>query len=134
MQRLEHEYLAAGEEGSDDLERGVLRGGADQDDRAVFHRSQEGVLLGFVEPVNLIDKKDRGALGSKQGTAFGLVNDVPHIFYAGRDGGQLIKIAVQRLGNDVGERRFSNAGRPPEYEGGKIPAFNHRPENAARSD
>ena len=34
---LEDEYLAAGEEGSDDLEGGVLRGGADQDDSACLH-------------------------------------------------------------------------------------------------
>ena len=134
MQRLEHEDLATGKKGSDDLERRVLRGGADQDHRAVFHRSQERILLGFVEPVDLVDKEDRGAFAGKQGSAFGLVYDIPDILYTGRNRGQLIEIALQRLGDDMGERGLSHPGRSPENEGRQVPALDHGPENAARSD
>jgi hypothetical protein len=36
-----------------------LGGGANQDDVAGLHARQKGILLGLVEPVNLVDEEDR---------------------------------------------------------------------------
>ena len=52
---------AARKQGRDDLERRVLGGGADEDDAARLDVGQEGILLGLVEPVNLVHEEDRTA-------------------------------------------------------------------------
>ncbi len=59
--------MTAGEQGGDDLERGIFGGGADQDDRSRFHIGQKGILLGFVEAVDLIDKDDGPAVFAEAG-------------------------------------------------------------------
>ena len=58
VQRLEYQYLAAGEQGGDDLKRGVFGRGADDGQQAFFHIGQEGILLTFVEAVDFIDKEN----------------------------------------------------------------------------
>jgi hypothetical protein len=60
-QRAQLKHARAGEERPHDLKVGVLRRRADEDDRAVLHVRQEGVLLGLVEAVDLIHQQD-GAL------------------------------------------------------------------------
>ena len=57
-ERLQDIYLAAGQEGSDDLEGRVLRRSADKDDGTVLDRTEQGILLGLVEAVDLVDEKD----------------------------------------------------------------------------
>ena len=57
-QGVQHKHLAAGQQRAVDLKGGVLRGGADQNDAALFHKGQKGVLLGLVEAVNLVHKDD----------------------------------------------------------------------------
>ena len=62
IQGIEHKYLAAGKKRGVDLKGGVFRGGADQNDGPPFHIGEKGILLGFVEAVNLIHEQD--GLGS----------------------------------------------------------------------
>ena len=62
LQRLQHVHLAAGEQGADDFERGVLRCGADEGDHALLHGTQQGVLLGLAEAVYLVDEEDGAGL------------------------------------------------------------------------
>ena len=49
---------AAGEQGGDDLEGRIFGGRADEADGAVLDVGQEGVLLGFVEAMDLVDEED----------------------------------------------------------------------------
>src|SRR4051812_14869875 len=58
-QRLENKDPGARQQGANDLEAGILRGGADECDGAVFRRREQAILLGFVEPVDLVNKKNR---------------------------------------------------------------------------
>jgi len=60
-QRSELKDARSANQRADDLEVGVLRRRADQDDRAVFDVRQQRVLLRLVEAVNLVDQQD-GAL------------------------------------------------------------------------
>ena len=48
----------AREQGVVEVEGGVFGGGADEDEGAVFDVGEEGVLLGFVEAVDFVDKED----------------------------------------------------------------------------
>ena len=78
---------AAGEQRGDDFEGGVLGGGSDEADRAVLDVGQEGVLLGLVEAVDLIDEED-GA-GAESRRFFGVDHDLLDLLDAGEDGGEL---------------------------------------------
>ena len=42
-----------------DLEVRIFCGGADQHDQPLLHCGKKGVLLGLIEPVNLIEEQDR---------------------------------------------------------------------------
>jgi len=53
---LQYVNLGAAEQGGIHFEGGVFGGGADEGEQAAFHIGQEGVLLGFVEAVDFIDK------------------------------------------------------------------------------
>ena len=57
-QRFELEDAAAADQRPVDAEIGVFGGRANQDDGAVFHPGQKGVLLGLVEAVYLVDEED----------------------------------------------------------------------------
>ena len=58
FERFELEHAGAAEQRGDDFKRWVFRGRADQGDRAVLDGVQEGVLLGLVEAMDLVDEED----------------------------------------------------------------------------
>ncbi len=58
-QAFEHQHLRPGQKRGVQLEGGVLGGGADEQDGAVFHMRQEPVLLRLVEAVDLVDEQER---------------------------------------------------------------------------
>ena len=60
-QLFQDEQPGAADEGAVHLETGVLRGGPDEGDVAALHPGQQGVLLGLVEAMNLVQEQD-GAL------------------------------------------------------------------------
>ena len=57
-QGSEGEDLHPGKEGRHDLEGGVFRGGADENDLSALHVGEKGVLLELVEPVKFVDEED----------------------------------------------------------------------------
>ncbi len=61
IERLEHQHARAREERRDQLEGRILGRGANEDDRAVFHDRQEGILLRAIEAMNFIDE-EKGSL------------------------------------------------------------------------
>src|SRR5699024_3709335 len=56
---LEHEDLAARKQSPVDFKGGVLRRRADEDDTALFHKRQKGVLLRLVKAVDLVYEQHR---------------------------------------------------------------------------
>ena len=62
LQRVQGQDPRARQQGPVDLERRVLRRRADEDDGAVLDGRQEGVLLGLVEAVDLVDEQDGAAV------------------------------------------------------------------------
>ena len=55
-ERIEPEKMAAAEERRVDIESGVVRRGADEAHTAFLHVGQQQILLGLVEPVQLVDE------------------------------------------------------------------------------
>ncbi len=109
LQRVD---AAAGEQRRIDFERGILGGGADEADGSALDPWQEGILLGAVEAVNLIDEED-GA-GAPGGGFFRVGHDLLDFFYAGEDGGEFDEGGFGGFGDDFGEGGFADAGRAPE--------------------
>ena len=97
---VQHEDLAAGEQGGVDLEAGVFGGGADQHDAAPLHIGQERILLGLVEAVDLVYKQD-GLLAEPQGFLGGL-HDRFDLFDAAGYGAEIHKFGLGAAGDDAG--------------------------------
>ena len=111
LQWLEDIDLTTGQQGGNDFERGVLRRGTDEGDDALFHRSQQRVLLALRETVYLVDKQDGILL------ALGLVNHLAHLLHAAAYGTQRVEGAMQHVADDHGQGGLSDARRAPENHG-----------------
>ena len=59
LQRLQFEYPRTRQQRAVDFKIRVLRRCADQRHRTVLHERQQVILLGFVEPVDLVDEQYR---------------------------------------------------------------------------
>ncbi len=110
MRATEGVDAAAGEERGVDFEGGIFGGGADKADGAALDVGQEGVLLGLVEAMDLVDEED-GAR-AEAGGFFGLDHDLLDLLDAGEDGGELDEGGSGELGDDLGEGGFADAGGP----------------------
>ena len=109
------EDAQAGEQGVVEMEGGVFSGGADEDEGAVFDVGQEGVLLGFVEAVDFVDKED--GFAADGAFLLGLRHGFADFFDAGEDGGEADVARVEGVGEEQGKGGFAAAGRPPEEHG-----------------
>ncbi len=113
-ERLQYVDAGAGEQRPIDFERGILGGGANEANVTFFHVRQEGVLLGFVEAVNLVDEDD-GARAVLAG-AFGIGHHLLDFFDSGEDRGELDELRLGHARDNFCERRFPRAGRTPKDE------------------
>ena len=123
---------AAGEERGVDFEGGVLGGGADEADGAALDVGEEGVLLGLVEAMDLVDEED-GA-GAEAGGLFGVDHDLLDLLDAGEDGGELDEGGLGERGDDLGEGGLADAGWAPEDHGGGVVVFDGEAEGLAGAE
>ena len=112
-QRLELENLRARGERAVDEEERIVRGGADQRDRAVLDVRQQNVLLGLVEAVDLVDEED-GFLAAGPAALPGGFEERPQDRHVGQHAAGPLEAAAGRPGDDLGERGFAAAGRAVE--------------------
>ena len=132
VEAAQDEDLGAGEERGVQLERGVLGGGADEDDGALLHQGKEAVLLGAVEAVDLVDEQQRGpALGMAQA---GGLEDLLEVGDAGEDGADLDEGGVGRGGEEAGDGGLADAGRAPEDGRAERAGGEHVAERGARAE
>ena len=115
-ERLEDDDLAAGQERAVQLERRVLGRGADEDDVPGFDVREEDVLLGAVEPVDLVEKQDR-ALALTGAQTPRLLEDLAHLLDARRDGRVRQEERGRLRGDQARQGRLPDTRRPPEDEG-----------------
>src|SRR5699024_8184075 len=115
-------YLAAGEQRAVYLKGGILGGGADEDDAALLHKGEEGVLLGLVEAVNLVDKDD-GAL-AVAAVVLRLLHHRADLLDAAGDGREADARGPGVAGDHPGKAGFAHPRRPPEDHRGDAVALN----------
>ena len=126
---LQHEDLAAGQQRGIDFEGRVLRGGPDEDDAALLHIGEEGVLLGLVEPVDFVHEAE-GA-GAVDFGFFRLFHDFLDFLDAAGDGAEIHEAGLCAVRDDSRQGGLAHAGRPPEYHGGNQILLQHLPKNLA---
>ena len=126
IEAAQHQDLAARQERAVQLERRVLRRGADQGDRAVLDIGQEAVLLGAVETVDLVDEQ-QGALAVLAALAGGL-EDPAQVGHAGEHRRQWLEMQVGVLGQQAGDRRLAAARRPPQDQRAELAVGQHAAE------
>ena len=122
-QGFQDKDLAAGEQRIDHLEGRVFSCSTYQDHGPVLHSSEQGILLGLVETVNLIDEKYGCSLACREyGFPFGLgqFDDFPHILHSAADCGEGMELTVQGICDYPGQCGLSDAWRPPKDEGTKL--------------
>ena len=116
--------MAAREQGRDHLEGGIFRGGADEDHRAAFHIGQKGVLLRFVEAVDLVDEDDGALVVAFVGVG-GILHHGLDVADAGKDGAELDEAVAGTAFDDAGDGGFPGSGRAPEDERVIFPGGDH---------
>src|SRR5690606_22461639 len=89
---LEGQHLRTGKKRGVELETGIFRGRADENDRAVFHHRQEAVLLGAVEAMDFIDEQQGTLPGAAGGT--GCLENLLEISHARKDRRNLLEAIV----------------------------------------
>src|SRR5687767_4378564 len=85
-QLIEHEDSRPRQQCPSDLEGWILSCGANESNCSILHRVQECVLLGLIEAMNLVDKKNGAPTEFTFMTSLG--NCFAQIFHTGKDSGE----------------------------------------------
>ena len=93
IQRLQHEHPRAREQRAVDFKAGVLGGGADQGDGAVFGGREQAILLGLVEAMNLVHEQ-HGAGTARIQPAAGEIDDLADAGHALGDRAERLEDAL----------------------------------------
>ena len=115
VHRFKHIYLTAAQQRRYNLERRVLGGGAYKCDYTLLHGAKQRVLLRLIEAVNLVDKQKGGAR-IEEVFALRLLDNLPHVLDARRNGRERVERSIESRSHDVCKRGLAHTRRSPEYE------------------
>ena len=128
----QHQHLGARQQRADQLEGRVLGRGPDEDNGAVLDDRQEGVLLGAVEAVDLVDK-EQGAAADLAALARRLEH-LAQVGDAGKHSRQRLEFEIGAVRQQACDRGLAAAGRPPQDHRGELPARDHSSDRAIRAE
>jgi hypothetical protein len=116
-----------------ELEGRVLGRGAHQDDVAALDVGQEGVLLGAVEAVDLVDE-EQGAPAGRGAQPLGVGHDALDLGDPRDHRREGHELGARRGGDQARERRLAGPRRAPEDQGRHPVRFDHPAQEAVRPD
>ena len=128
VEPLEDEHAGPRQQRRIELEGRVLGGGAHQNDGAVFHMRQEGVLLAAVEAVDLVDEQQRAA--SLLAARLGGVEHLAQVGHAGMNGRELLEMKIGEIGEQPRHGGLARARRSPEDHRGEPAGLDHARQHA----
>ena len=124
-QRVQHEHAAARQQGAVDLKGRVFGRRADEDDAPLLDVGQKSVLLRLIEAVDFVHEHNRA--DAEMPVTFRLLHHLPDFLDAAGDGGEVDEMALRLMGDNLRERGFTHARRPPEImEDTKSPSIMRR--------
>ena len=115
-----------------DLEERVLGGGPDEHQQSGLHRRQEGVLLGLVEPMDLVEEQDGAHIAFTQ-TGFRRSHQFPDVLHAGVDGREFSKLLSGHPRDEPGQRRLTRSRRTPEDHRRQAVGLDQSPQGTSRA-
>ncbi|GIU89526.1 MAG: hypothetical protein KatS3mg010_0625 [Acidimicrobiia bacterium] len=114
-ERLQPEQRAARQQWSGEREERVLGRRADEDEQAFLDEREQHVLLCAAEAVHLVEEEDRAAALLTQPGA-GALGDLAHVLHPRAHRREDLERLGGRAGDQLGDRRLADTGRPPEDE------------------
>ena len=124
---LELKHRGTAEDGVEHIEIGILRGGGDKGDFSVFDVFQQGLLLLFVEGLNLVQIQQH-PIGGHKGIQLG--HNVFNVSGGGGGGIELVQGAVGLLCDNIGNGGLSRAAGAIENHIGDISGVNKPAQDA----
>ena len=132
-QRLEAPDPHPRQERAVDLEVRILGRGADQGHGPVLDMRQQGVLLGLVEPVDLVEEED--AARALQGQSLLRLGDrIPDLDDARHDGRQAREMGADLGGEQPRQAGLAGSRRAPQEERREVAPADAPPERSAIAD
>ena len=125
---LEFKDRAAAQDRIKNIEIGILRRGGNQRDLAVFNVLQQGLLLLFVEGLDLVEVQQH-AVGREKGVE--LPDDLLDIRSGGGGRVELVERALRGVCDDVRDGRLAGAARPVEDQVRYLAGFDHAAQHFA---
>ena len=116
-----------------DLEVGVLRRRADQGDRAVLDVGQQGILLGLVEAMDLVEEQHAPGAVEVQ-PLLRLGDRGADVGHAGHDRGQRGEVRADLTRQQPRQARLAGPRRPPQQQRRQVAARDAPAERAALAD
>ena len=127
FQSLQNKHPAPGQKRAVDLKGRILRGGPDQDDAAPLHIGEERILLGLVEPVDLIHEKHGPS--SHPAALLRLPHHILDLLDPAGDRAEINKFRPGLPGDDAGKGRLPHPWRPPEDHGRDLILLDQLPQD-----
>ena len=127
---VQHQNLRPGQQRRIQFERGIFRGGTDQQDRTVFHMRQEPVLLRLVEPVDFVDEQQRAHTGTAA-----LARGFEHLLEvrdSGEDRRDLDEFQIGLVRQKPRDGGLAHPRRPPEDQRRQGARRQHDPKRRLR--
>ena len=129
--RLEGQHPGARQKRGVEFERRVFRRRADQHDGAVLHHRQETVLLGAVEPVDLVDEQQRLAAAHAPGAR--RLEHFLEIGDTGKDRRDLVEGQFGLAGQQPRNGGLAGARRSPKDHRAETAGSDHAGDDAIRT-
>ncbi len=129
---MQHQHLAARQQGAVEFKGRIFRGGAHPGDGAVLHHRQEPILLRAVEAVYFVDEQQRGLTDAAAPRS--LVKDAFQVRDPRKHRGYLDEEQLRLGGEQAGDRRLADARRAPEDEGRERAPRQHPGDRTLRSE
>ena len=133
VERVEPEQRRAASQRRVDLEERVLRRRPDQRQGPVLDGGKQGILLGLVEAVNLVEEQDRAAVVLAE-TLASPFDHFPDVLDARRHGRELLELLRGAAGDCQGQRRLAGAWRTPEQHGRQRVGFHETAQRLAGTE
>jgi hypothetical protein len=133
VERPELVQPRAREQRAVDVVVGILGGGPDQRDQARLDHRQQGVLLGLVEAVDLVQEEDR-ALARRPEPVAGPLDHGVDVGLSGVDRRELLEGGVGEPRDQAGQGRLAGARRAVEDRGADAVLVDRPSQRLARPD
>ena len=131
LEPMEHQDAGARQERGVELEGRVLGRRTDEHDRTVLHHRQEGILLGAIEAVDLVDEEQR--LPAVAASHARRLEHLLQVRDTGKDRRYLLEGEIGLAGQKPRDRSLAGARRSPEDHRAERARPDHARQDAVRA-